>query len=75
MDADGEAILMVQNNQRERNLAVMLSSTGELPPLASGIKNGTGGGIARLLLEMIYCGQANTDKDLDRFELHTCKFA
>lgn len=65
MDTEGEAILMVQNNTKERKLAISLTSIGDLPSLCSGICDGFGGGIARLLLEIIYLEKANTDRELN----------
>lgn len=67
LDAEGEAVLMIQPSARERSLAARLTSAAELPPLASGIREGSGGGIARLLLEIIYCGIAQTEYDLNRY--------
>ena len=67
LDNEGEAVLMIQDTPRERALAVRLTTTGELPPLRSAIKDGSGGGIARLLLEMIYCCRADSEHDFDRY--------
>lgn len=69
LDSEGEAILMVQDTSRERALAVRLTAAGELPALRSAIKDGSGGGIARLLLEMVYCGRVDCESDVDRYSV------
>ena len=57
---------MVANTARERRLALELTSLGQMPPLRSGLREGAGGGVARLLLEGIYNGIADTDMELNR---------
>jgi hypothetical protein len=57
---------MVRDCPAERRLALQLTTLGEMPPLRSGLRAGTGGGVARLLLEAVYCGIANTDSELNR---------
>jgi hypothetical protein len=58
LDSHGEAILILGNNsnRKERDYCEYLL-TGELEPLKSSLHLGNGGGIEKLLLEMISCGR------------------
>lgn len=52
LDTDGEAILIVSS--REWSLGTKLL-VADLNPLTTSLHEGVGGGIEKLLLEMIYC--------------------
>jgi replicative superfamily II helicase len=64
LDSDGEAILMLSN--RETSLGEMLVSA-DLDPLKSSLYEAEGGGIEKLLLEMICCEKLAHPQDVGEF--------
>ena len=67
LDSTGEAILMIAgNNEEEKKLAINLI-TAELDPLISTLHIGNGGGLEKLLLEMISCNRLSREQDIHRF--------
>jgi hypothetical protein len=66
-DVQGEAILMIMaGNKTERNVADHLL-TADLDPLRSCLHIGAGGGLEKLLLEMVSCGRLCKESEVLRF--------
>ena len=61
---------MISNTTRHKSLATTLVSA-PLDPLQSSLQIGSGGGIEKLLLELIYCQRMKTRQDLDSFVVCT----
>jgi replicative superfamily II helicase len=68
LDSEGEAILLV--TPREWALGTRLL-TAELSPLTSSLHEGVGGGIEKLLLEMIYCDKLIQPAQISMFMMCT----
>jgi len=67
LDTKGEAILMIAaGNKTERAIAETLL-TADLEPLCSSLHNASGGGLEKLLLEMVSCGKLTKEEDVLRF--------
>lgn len=68
MDSNGEAIIMLGNklNKKERDYCEYLL-TAELDPLKSSLHLGHGGGLEKLLLEMIACGRLSKEQSIFQF--------
>jgi replicative superfamily II helicase len=67
LDSNGEAILIVsKGNTSEMNLAKSLMCSS-IEPLRSVLYQGAGGGVERLLLELICCGKLTDEKDIPTF--------
>ena len=67
LDDSGEAILMIQaSNTQEKKLALTLV-TSPVEPLQSVLFKGEGGGLEKLLLEMICCERLVSETDLQAF--------
>lgn len=63
-DAHGEAILMINGSNRvERELAQHLM-TADLDPLVSNLHLASGGGLEKLLLELITCGRLTKESQV-----------
>ncbi len=56
LDLHGEAVLMVGANRAEKDAASHLL-TADLDPLVSTLHEAAGGGLEKLLLEMVSCGR------------------
>ena len=67
LDSTGEAILMITgNNEMEKEVAINLV-TADLDPLISTLHIGNGGGLEKLLLEMISCNRLKKEQDVSHF--------
>ena len=67
LDDSGEAILMIQaSNTQEKKLALTFV-TSPVEPLQSVLFKGEGGGLEKLLLEMICCERLVSETDLQAF--------
>jgi hypothetical protein len=55
---------MIKNTSRERGLAATLMLKEALDPLISGLHKGSGGGLERLLLEIICTGRIITESEV-----------
>ena len=62
----GEAILHIKNNAFERQLAASLC-VGSLPPLLSSLHLGSGGGVEKVLLDLICCRRLRYQKEVAKF--------
>jgi hypothetical protein len=61
---------MISNIPRHKSLAMTLVSA-PLDPLQSSLQIGSGGGIEKLLLDLIYCQRMKTRQDLNSFVVCT----
>lgn len=66
LDSQGEAVLMIENNTQQKRLAARLC-TAAIEPLRSALKVASGGGLEKLLLEMISCRRLTRLEDVDIF--------
>ena len=62
----GEAILIVRNTVAEKQLAANLCIASN-DPLLSSLHRGYGGGVEKLLLDMITCGRLQTSSEAHIF--------
>ena len=67
LDTSGESYLMINGDYRTERQHGLHLVTGELEPLQSNLQHGYGGGIHKLLLELIYCGRIRTIDDIALF--------
>ena len=58
--------MIAAGNKTERVVAETLL-TSDLEPLRSSLHNATGGGLEKLLLEMISCGKLTREEEVLRF--------
>lgn len=58
------------SSKGEQNFAVHLFTAG-LPPLCSALLDGSGGGVERIILEMICAGALETEEDVHKFMSNT----
>jgi replicative superfamily II helicase len=66
-DSSGEAILLVNHKDAsELNVAKQLICA-QIEPLTSALHVGAGGGIEKLLLELICCGQLQNESQIEEF--------
>lgn len=61
---------MITESTKFKNLAISLVSS-PLDPLQSSLQIGSGGGIEKLLLELIYCHRIKIKEDIERFVICT----
>ena len=67
LDASGESYLMMNSQSKlERDHAVHIMSS-DLEPLNSNLHLGYGGGIEKLLLELMSCDYIQTEDDVNSF--------
>ena len=69
MDSRGEAILMISNHfgsTQEQQIAYSLL-TSAIEPLQSALKDAMGGGIEKLLLDLICSGRLSSERNLIQF--------
>ncbi len=67
LDKNGEAVLMIANGNRvEKELARHLL-TADLDPLVSTLHVAHGGGLEKLLLEMVSCGRLTKESQVMDF--------
>jgi hypothetical protein len=59
----GEAILIVPNSSQGRSLGEKLLVSA-MEPLLSSLQVGSGGGVEKLLMEMIYCQKVTTEEQV-----------
>lgn len=58
--------MIVAGNKAEKNIADYLM-TADLDPLSSSLHIGAGGGLEKLLLEMVSCGRLQNEGEVMRF--------
>jgi replicative superfamily II helicase len=68
--SSGEAILMIKDSALEKRLAARLC-LGEVDPLLSSLHAGYGGGVEKLLLDMVCCRRLERTEQVHPFMAHT----
>ncbi len=66
LDKNGEAVLMIGSGRAERDIAQHLL-TADLDPLVSTLHVASGGGLEKLLLEMVSCGRLTREAQVLEF--------
>ena len=64
--ASGEAILIIRNSAADKHLAAKLCFASN-DPLMSSLHRGYGGGVEKLLLDMMACGKLKTESESRQF--------
>ena len=64
--SSGEAILMIRNSAADKQLAAKLCFASH-DPLLSSLHRGYGGGVEKLLLDMIACGRLKSKAEVREF--------
>lgn len=66
LDTHGEAVLMIHSTLEQRLIAKRLLAC-ELEPLQSSLHTANGGGLEKLLLELVCCGRLTHEEEVEAF--------